>query len=239
MDSKNFFNKLNDWDQKIILKVNGIGGKAFTILLKVISFLGRETIWIFLMVYYLFIIYDPRLFSYISSIFLLGVVIIAPIKKCFNRDRPFETLKDIRVLERKPMSRSFPSWHAYNVASQGLLLAFLLNSIGIAIIVLIFAILVSFSRIQLGVHYPSDVIFGSFIGIIGFVIARTILFPVLMKIVNLVEEVIEIPIYYQIINPLLIENIFYLFIVIAMLIVITLLAIHKRIIILLEHQSEK
>ena len=239
MDSKNFFNKLNDWDQKIILKVNGIGGKAFTILLKVISFLGRETIWIFLMVYYLFIIYDPRLFSYISSIFLLGVVIIAPIKKCFNRDRPFETLKDIRVLERKPMSRSFPSWHAYNVASQGLLFSFLLNSIGIAIIVLIFAILVSFSRIQLGVHYPSDVIFGSFIGIIGFVIARTILFPVLMKIVNLVEEVIEIPIYYQIINPLLIENIFYLFIVIAMLIVITLLAIHKRIIILLEHQSEK
>jgi undecaprenyl-diphosphatase len=239
MDSKNFFNKLNDWDQKIILKVNGIGGKAFTILLKVISFLGRETIWIFLMVYYLFIIYDPRLFSYISSIFLLGVVIIAPIKKCFNRDRPFETLKDIRVLERKPMSRSFPSWHAYNVASQGLLFSFLLNSIGIAIIVLIVAILVSFSRIQLGVHYPSDVIFGSFIGIIGFVIARTILFPVLMKIVNLVEEVIEIPIYYQIINPLLIENIFYLFIVIAMLIVITLLAIHKRIIILLEHQSEK
>ena len=239
MDSKNFFNKLNDWDQKIILKVNGIGGKAFTILLKVISFLGRETIWIFLMVYYLFIIYDPRLFSYISSIFLLGVVIIAPIKKCFNRDRPFETLKDIRVLERKPMSRSFPSWHAYNVASQGLLLAFLLNSIGIAIIVLIFAMVVSFSRIQLGVHYPSDVIFGFFIGIIGFIIAITILAPILMKIVNLVEQVIEVPIYYQIINPLLIENIFYLFIVIAMLIVITLLAIHKRIIILLEHQNEK
>lgn len=239
MDSKSFINKLNNWDQKIILKFNGIGGKAFTILLKVISFLGRETIWMFLMVFYLFIIYDPILFSYISSIFLLGVVIIAPIKKCFNRDRPFETLKDIRVLERKPMSRSFPSWHAYNVASQGLLFSFLLNSIGIAIIVLIVAIVVSFSRIQLGVHYPSDVIFGSFIGIIGFVIAITILFPILMKIVNLVEEVIEIPIYYQIINPLLIENIFYLFIVIAMVVVITLLAIHKRIINLLEHQNEK
>ena len=51
MDSKNFFNKLNNWDQKIILKFNGIGGKAFTILLKVLSFLGRETIWMFLMVF--------------------------------------------------------------------------------------------------------------------------------------------------------------------------------------------
>ncbi len=230
MDSTKFFNKLNNWDQKIILKFNGIGGKAVTILLKVLSFLGRETIWIFLIVFYLFIIYDPKLFSYISSIFLLGVVIILPIKKYFNRDRPFEALKDIRVLERKPTSRSFPSWHAYNVASQGLLLAFLLNSIGIAIIVLIFAIIVSFSRIQLGVHYPSDVFFGFFIGIIGFVIAITILAPTLTVVINFIEQVIEVPIYYQIINPLLIENIFYLFIVITILIVIILLAIHKRII---------
>jgi len=230
MDSKKIFNKLNNWDQKIILKFNGIGGRAFTILLKVLSFLGRETIWMFLIVFYLFIIYDPRLFSYISSIFLLGVIIIAPIKKCFNRERPFEALKDIRVLERKPTSRSFPSWHAYNVASQGLLLAFLLNSIGIAIIVLIFAMVVSFSRIQLGVHYPSDVIFGFFIGIIGLVIAITILAPVLMIVINFIEQVIEVPIYSQIINPLLIENIFYLFIVLALLIVIILLAINKRIV---------
>ena len=239
MDFKKNFNKLNNWDQKIILKFNGIGGKAFTILLKVLSFLGRETIWMFLIVFYLFIIYDPKLFSHISSIFLLGVIMIAPIKKFFNRDRPFEALKDIRVLERKPTSRSFPSWHAYNVASQGLLLAFLLNSIGIAIIVLIFAMVVSFSRIQLGVHYPIDVIFGFFFGIIGLVIAITILAPVLMIVIKFVEQVIEVPIYYQIINPLLIENIFYLFIVIALLIVIILLTIHKRIIEFIRLQNEK
>jgi len=239
MDSKNFFNKLNNWDQKIILKFNGIGGKAFTILLKVLSFLGRETIWMFLMVFYLFIIYDPILFSYISSIFVLGVIMIAPIKKFFNRDRPFEALKDIRVLERKPTSRSFPSWHAYNVASQGFLLAFLLNSIGIAIIVLIFAVVVSFSRIQLGVHYPSDVIFGFFIGIIGLVMAITILAPVLMIVINFIEQVTEVPIFYQIINHLLIENIFYLFIVITLLIAIIFLAIHKRIIEFIRLQNEK
>ena len=63
MDSKNLFSKLNDWDQKIILKFNGIGGKIFTKLLIIISFLGRETIWLFLIVFYLFIIYDPMLFS--------------------------------------------------------------------------------------------------------------------------------------------------------------------------------
>ena len=160
METKKIIKKLDYWDQKIILRYNGIGGRPFTIFLKILSFFGRETIWMLLMVFYLFIFYDPLLFSYISSIFLLGVVIIAPIKKYMNRDRPFESLKDIKVLERKPTSRSFPSWHAYNVVSQGLLLAFLLNSLLITIIVLIFAAIVSFSRIQLGVHYPSDVIVG-------------------------------------------------------------------------------
>ena len=151
------------------------------------------------------------------------------IKKIIDRDRPVESLEDITVLEQKPTSRSFPSWHAYNVVSQGLLLAYLLNSIGIAIIVLIFAVVVSFSRIQLGVHYPSDVFFGFFIGFIGFILAITIVAPILMRVIFFFELVIEGQIHYQIINPLLLENIFYIILVLGLMIVIILLAIHKRI----------
>jgi undecaprenyl-diphosphatase len=227
--TRKIFNKLDPWDQKIILKYNGFGGKTFTIILKIISFFGRETIWMLLIVFYLFIFYDPLLFSYISSTFLLGVIIIAPIKKYMNRDRPFESLKYIKVLERKPTSRSFPSWHAYNVVSQGLLLAYLLNSLLIAIIVLIFAAVVSFSRIQLGVHYPSDVVFGFFIGFFGFILAITFVAPLLMRIIMFFEIIIGSHIYYQIINPLLLGNIFYILLVLGLIIVIFILAIHKRI----------
>jgi len=229
MESKKIFNKLNNWDQKIILKYNGIGGKVFTNFLKIVSFLGRETLWIVLMVFYLFIWYAPFLFSNISTIFLLGVIIIAPVKKSFNRERPFETLKDINVLERKPTSRSFPSWHVYNVISQGLLFAYLLNSIAITIIVSIFAVFVSFSRIQLGVHYPSDVIFGFFIGIIGFFLAVTIVAPILLRIVVFFEQFYGGTIYYHIINPLLFENIWYLILVIGIVTLVILVAIYKRI----------
>lgn len=226
---KKIFNKLDPWDQKIILKYNGFGGKALTILLKVLSFFGRETLWMFLIVYYLFIFYDPMLFSYISSIFLLGVIIIAPIKKHMNRDRPFESLEGIKVLERKPTSRGFPSWHAYNVVSQGLLLAFLLNSIVIVIPVLIFAVIVSFSRIQLGVHYPSDVISGFLIGFVGFLLAVIIVAPIVMNIISFFELVTGVPIYYQIINPLLYQNIFYMILVIGLILIIVILATYKRI----------
>ncbi len=229
METKKIFNNLDTWDQKVILKYNGFGGKPFTIILKILSFFGRETIWMLLMVFYLFIFYDPLLFSHITSIFLLGVVIIAPIKKCMNRDRPFESLKDIKVLERKPTSRSFPSWHAYNVVSQGLLLAYLLNSLLIAITVLIFAAIVSFSRIQLGVHYPSDVIFGFFIGFFGFILAITFVAPLLMRVILFFELIIGSQIHYQIINPLLLKNIFYTLLVLGLIIVIVVLAIHKRI----------
>ncbi len=229
MQSKKIFNKLDKWDQKIILRFNGIGGKPVTIFLKILSFAGRETIWMFLMVFYLFIFYDPLLFSYIGSIFLLGVVIIAPIKKFFDRDRPFEILEDIKVLERKPTSRSFPSWHSYNVASQGLLLAYLLNSLLVAILVLIFAVIISFSRIQLGVHYPSDVIFGFIIGFIGFILAISIVAPILMSVISFFERVIGSQIHYQVFNPLLIENFFYAILVLGLMIVIIVLAIHKRI----------
>ena len=229
MESKNIFNKLNNWDQKIILKYNGIGGKLFTNFLKIVSFFGRETLWIVLMVFYLFIWYAPFLFSNISTIFLLGAIIIAPVKKSFNRERPFETLRDINVLERKPTSRSFPSWHVYNVISQGLLLAYLLNSIAITIIVSIFAVIVSFSRIQLGVHYPSDVIFGFFIGIIGFLLAVIIVAPILLRIITFFEQFFGGTVHYHVLNPLLFENIWYLILVMLVILVVILVAIYKRI----------
>jgi len=229
MELKKIFKKLNNWDQKIILKYNGIGGKIFTKFLKIVSFLGRETLWIFLMVFYLFIWYAPFLFSNISTIFLLGVIIIAPLKKSLDRERPFETLEDIKVLERKPTSRSFPSWHAYNVISQGLLFAYLLNSIAITIIVSIFAVIVSFSRIQLGVHYPSDVIFGFFIGIIGYFLTVITVAPILLRMITFFEQFYGGTIHYHILNPLLFENIWYLILVILVIFLVILVAINKRI----------
>mgnify|MGYP006964328615 CR=1 FL=1 len=55
MEFKGFSNKIDQWDQKIILKYNGFGGKPLTILLKIFSFFGRETVWLFLIVFYLII----------------------------------------------------------------------------------------------------------------------------------------------------------------------------------------
>jgi undecaprenyl-diphosphatase len=232
MEIRDFSNKVNEWDQKIIIKYNNFGGKPITYILKIISFFGRETLWISLIAFYLFIWYDPYLLSNLSAIFLTGLLLIVTIKHFVNRARPFDKIGDgkLVVLERKPSSKSFPSWHAYNIVSYGLLIGlFFLRSPLITILMQILAIVVSFSRIQLGVHYPSDVIIGCFIGIIGFFISIYFIGPLLEMIIVYFEQFAIHEIEYHQLNSLLFEQNWYFFICSLIYIIIILSASYKMI----------
>ena len=72
-------------------------------------------------------------------------------------------------------------------------------------------------------------IFGFIIGIIGFFLAIFILAPVLIYILSFFEIIIGTHIYHRMFNPLLRSNVFYLYFVLEVIIVIIILAIYKRI----------
>ena len=115
-----------------------------------------------------------------SAVFL--ELIIHGIKYMVARPRPFDVLEDVRVLFNLPHSYSFPSGHT----AMAFFTAVLLQGIyGRRFFLLVaIAVLVAFSRVYIGVHFPSDVFAGSLLGMAG---AMTALW--MLKRTNLLQKV--------------------------------------------------
>ena len=89
------------------------------------------------------------------------------LKVAISRERPCRALEHIRLILPCPKSFSMPSGHACSSFAVAVPL-FSLTRGYIALIwrlyPLLLASLIAFSRVYLGVHYPSDVLAGAFLG---------------------------------------------------------------------------
>ena len=85
------------------------------------------------------------------------------LKPYFGRIRPSHDLIDfVNLLVGKGGKWSMPSNHAANMFAFAVILSYFYNKVKIPMFSL--AILIAFSRVYVGVHYPADVFIGGIIG---------------------------------------------------------------------------
>lgn len=96
---------------------------------------------------------------------LVGSVVVNNLflKNVVARTRPYEVVEGLTRLIEKQSDYSFPSGHtAASFAAAVILFLQLPKKYGIPALIL--AVLISFSRLYLGVHYPTDVLAGAVSG---------------------------------------------------------------------------
>jgi len=92
-------------------------------------------------------------------------LIVELMKVMIRRSRPFTKLTDVRIVGVRARGKSFPSGHTSQAFYMATILiqCFHLGILG-AILLYIAAMLVGFTRMYLGMHYPRDVLAGAILG---------------------------------------------------------------------------
>lgn len=111
------------------------------------------------------------------SLILESVVINVFIKNAVARIRPYDAIEELERLIGEQSDFSFPSGHtgAAFAFAGGMLFALIFVVKGltdtkkykmITLFVLLYSVLLAFSRMYVGVHYPTDILGGMLIGLV-------------------------------------------------------------------------
>jgi undecaprenyl-diphosphatase len=109
----------------------------------------------------------------LPSLWITMLAVNYPLKSVFRRRRPFLAFVKARVLGPRPLDTSLPSGHTAAAFAGALL--FSSYTPAWSPLYYLLAVLIGFSRIYLGVHYPSDVVLGALSGTVLAAVCRAIL----------------------------------------------------------------
>ena len=164
-----FLQSVQNLDGEILLQIQQhLRTDMLTPLMKFVTFLGNGGWFWILCAVVLLAIPKTRKTGYAAVLSLIFGVIVTNLllKNIVARPRPFAEIEALIPLIAKPTDFSFPSGHTTaSFAVALVMLRMLPKKFGIPAVVL--AALVAFSRLYLGVHYPTDVLVGFVVALVG------------------------------------------------------------------------
>lgn len=165
------FSSLIALDGNILLFIqNNLRSPVLTPVMKAVTHLGDKGIFWVILTLILMIPKKTRRAALCSvfAVALSYLICNLTLKHLVNRIRPYEVIDGLKLLVGKADDASFPSGHSSASFASSVALARSLpdtwKKAGIVLIIL--AAIIALSRLYVGIHYPTDVICGTIIGII-------------------------------------------------------------------------
>ena len=149
------------WGLDFIIMIQQIDTPLLDSLFRAITSLGDELFYLLLFPFLLWCV-DFYLGIRVGIIFLLSVYINTGLKEIFQQPRPFEILPEIQKVHA--YGYGFPSGHAQSSLVVWGSIAYWKKQIWIRNLSVLLIILIGFSRIYLGVHFPTDILGGWLFG---------------------------------------------------------------------------
>jgi len=149
------------WGLNFIIIIQQVESPLLDSFFRVITSLGDELFYLLLFPLLLWCV-DFYLGIRVGIIFLLSVYVNAGLKEIFQQPRPFDILAEIQKVHAS--GYGFPSGHAQSSLIVWGSIAYWEKQIWIRNLSVLLILLIGFSRIYLGVHFPTDILGGWLFG---------------------------------------------------------------------------
>ena len=159
------------WEADFLLFLqNYVRNDYLNIIMNALSSMMNYGIMVIALIIFLLVYKKTRSIGVVALIALLVSVIINNLilKNMVARVRPYDAIEGLMLIARKPNDYSFPSGHSANVFVVTGVITWCAkrDKKWIGILLLVLSGFIAFSRMYLGAHYPTDVIFGVMSGLI-------------------------------------------------------------------------